>query len=378
MGFPMSSRGSYSEAGLQRSIQGLILAFFSFDLLLTVYNSLSYFLPIISAISSAGVVPVFNVQVSLLKGLLLSGPAGSGYPGCQARPVEYRASLPPVALARCRPVLSPLGTLIGLYLALSVALAVSVGFAQITSGGNWRSSLADGLDYTNTVALLGIGAGVLSAFSYLPQILLGLFGLYYGARWLLAKARIPDASQVDPEERLYRATMRLSETPTGVLTAGIVYAGLLSTTSVILSFVLPILVRSGFSLSPRALVLNLSYIFGMAFQVVIFYYWFALLQRAPYSVDHWRASRFEYATQKNAPHRPRPLNLLLPTVGWILTQYPSSALQSSTGRSSWPCGLLPPYGRSWHFWYYFWATPLYWFRDSAGSKFSPRWLLDAI
>jgi len=67
----MSSRGSYSEAGLQRSIQGLILAFFSFDLLLTVYNSLSYFLPIISAISSAGVVPVFNVQVSLLKGLLL-------------------------------------------------------------------------------------------------------------------------------------------------------------------------------------------------------------------------------------------------------------------------------------------------------------------
>jgi len=136
--------------------------------------------------------------------------------------------------------------------------------------------------------------------SYLPQILLGLFGLYYGARWLLAKARIPDASQVDPEERLYRATMRLSETPTGVLTAGIVYAGLLSTTSVILSFVLPILVRSGFSLSPRALVLNLSYIFGMAFQVVIFYYWFALLQRAPYSVDHWRASRFEYATQKNA------------------------------------------------------------------------------
>jgi len=108
------------------------------------------------------------------------------------------------------------------------------------------------LDYTNTVALLGIGAGVLSAFSYLPQILLGLFGLYYGARWLLAKARIPDASQVDPEERLYRATMRLSETPTGVLTAGIVYAGLLSTTSVILSFVLPILVRSGFSLSARA------------------------------------------------------------------------------------------------------------------------------
>jgi len=73
MGFPMSSRGSYSEAGLQRSIQGLILAFFSFDLLLTVYNSLSYFLPIISAISSAGVVPVFNVQVSLLKGLLLKG-----------------------------------------------------------------------------------------------------------------------------------------------------------------------------------------------------------------------------------------------------------------------------------------------------------------
>ncbi|ACM58769.1 hypothetical protein Hlac_3239 [Halorubrum lacusprofundi ATCC 49239] len=327
MGFPMSSRGSYSEAGLQRSIQGLILAFFSFDLLLTVYNSLSYFLPIISAISSAGVVPVFNVQVSLLKGLLLVVLLGLAIP--DVKPDRSNIEQAYLLLLSLGVVLyyRLWGTLIGLYLALSVALAVSVGFAQITSGGNWRSSLADGLDYTNTVALLGIGAGVLSAFSYLPQILLGLFGLYYGARWLLAKARIPDASQVDPEERLYRATMRLSETPTGVLTAGIVYAGLLSTTSVILSFVLPILVRSGFSLSPRALVLNLSYIFGMAFQVVIFYYWFALLQRAPYSVDHWRASRFEYATQKNAPHRPRPLNLLLPTVGWILTQYPSSALE---------------------------------------------------
>jgi len=69
-GFPDEFEGKLLEAGLQRSIQGLILAFFSFDLLLTVYNSLSYFLPIISAISSAGVVPVFNVQVSLLKGLL--------------------------------------------------------------------------------------------------------------------------------------------------------------------------------------------------------------------------------------------------------------------------------------------------------------------
>lgn len=327
MGFRTISRETSFGTWFRRGIQRLIVSLFSIDLLLTGYNGFAYFLPFISSISSVGAVTLFDARFRFLNGLLLVVLIGLAIP--DVKPDWSRREQAFLLLVSLVVVLYYRlgGTLIGLYLVLAVALAVSAVFARLTSGGNWQSSLADGLDYTNTVALLAIGAGVLSAFSHLPQLALGFFGLYYGVRWLLTRARVPDVSRVNPEERAYHATMRLGETSTGVLIAGLVYAGLLTTTSVILFSVLPILMRSGFSLSPHTLVLNLSYIFGMVFQVVIFYYWFALLERAPYSVDHWRADQFEYATQKNAPHRPRPLNLLLPTAGWILTQYPSSAFE---------------------------------------------------
>ena len=327
MGFSTSSWTGYSDVGLRRGIQGFILTFFSLDFLIAVYNGLSYFLPFITAISSVSSVSVFDVQVSLLKGLLLMILLGLAIPDIKpdwsSKEQAYLLLLSIGVVLYYR----LWGTLIGLYLVLLVALVVSVGFAHMISGGNRRTSIEEGLAYTSTVVLLGVGAGILSAFSYLPQLVLGLLGLYYGVRWILAKVRVPDVSRVDFEEQVYRATMQLGETPTGVLTAGLIYAGLLTTTSVILSFVLPILVRSGFSLSPHALALNLSYVFGMAFMLAIFYYWFALLQRSPYSVAHWQAARYQYATQKNSPPRPRMLNLLLPTAGWILTQYPSSALE---------------------------------------------------